>query len=276
MRVALFVPCYIDQLKPEVGLAALDVLEAFGFDVVFPEAQTCCGQAFLTAGESGSAKSLFHHYLDVFEDFDQIVTLSGSCAATVRRQLPSHVPGSRAESVASRTFEFCEFLVAQGVASKNLGRFPHRVGLHASCHALRELGLGTPSELRSAGPPDPARSLLSSIQGLQLVDLTRPDECCGFGGVFSVEEEAVSCRMGLDRLADHRLAGSEVITSSDISCLFQLQGLDAKSRAAGAPGFEFRMLHVAELLAESLAEVTSESTAALEEPEEKGGLLGTS
>ncbi|HIF92193.1 MAG: (Fe-S)-binding protein [Myxococcales bacterium] len=273
MRVALFVPCYIDQLRPGVGLAALDVLEAFGFDVVFPEAQTCCGQPFLTAGESRSAKSLFHHYLDVFEDFDQIVTLSGSCAATVRCQLPNHVPGSRAKAIASHTFEFCEFLVAHDVASRNLGHFPHRVGLHASCHALRELGLGTPSELRHLGRPDPARSLLSSIQGLQLVDLTRSDECCGFGGVFSVEEEAVSCRMGLDRLADHQLAGSEVITSTDISCLFQLQGLGAKSQASGAPGFEFRMLHVAELLAESLAGITSQSTAT---QQENGGLHGTS
>jgi L-lactate dehydrogenase complex protein LldE len=270
MRVALFVPCYIDQLKPEVGMAALEVLEAFGFDVVFPEAQTCCGQAFLTAGESRSATSLFLHYLDVFEDFDQVVTLSGSCAATVRKQLPQHVPGSRAESVASRTFEFCEFLVAHDVTSGNLGRFPHRVGLHASCHALRELGLGMPSELRGPDRLDPARALLSCIEGIQLVDLSRVDECCGFGGVFAVEEEAVSCRMGLDRLADHRLAGSEIITSTDISCLFQLQGLAAKS---GSAGFEFRMLHIAELLAESLAEIEPERRTA---GDGNGGFHGTS
>lgn len=247
MRIALFVPCYIDQLKPEIGLAALDVLEAFNFEVYFPEAQTCCGQPFLTAGETRTAQSLFQHYLDVFEDFDQIVALSGSCAATLRSHLPSHVSGSRAETVAGRTLEFCEFLVEHKVATKNLGRFPHRVGLHASCHALRELRLGTPSETREPERVDPARLLLSSIQDLRLVDLTRRDECCGFGGIFSVEEEAVSSRMGLDRLADHRLAGSEVITSTDVSCLFQLDGLARRS------DFNFRTMHIAELLAESLA-----------------------
>jgi len=247
MRIALFVPCYIDQLKPEIGLAALDVLETFGFEVVFPEAQTCCGQPFLTAGEVGAAESLFRHYLDVFEDFDQIVALSGSCAATLRRHLPTHLTGSRAETVAGRTLEFCEFLVEHDIATKNLGRFPQRVGLHSSCHGLRELRLGTPSETREPERIDPARALLSAIDGLQLVDLARRDECCGFGGIFSIEEEAVSCRMGLDRLADHRLAGSQVITSTDFSCLLQLGGLARKG------GLEFRTMHIAELLAESLA-----------------------
>ncbi len=247
MRIALFVPCYIDQLKPKIGLAALDVLETFGFEVVFPEAQTCCGQPFLTAGETAAATSLFAHYVDVFDGFDQIVALSGSCAATLRRHLPTHLQGSRAEGVAGRTFEFCEFLVRHGIATEHLGRFPHHVGLHTSCHALRELRLGTPSETQEPERMDPARLLLSAIDGLHLVDLARRDECCGFGGLFSVEEEAVSCRMGLDRLADHRLAGSKVITSTDVSCLFQLDGLARKA------GFEFRTMHIAELLAESLA-----------------------
>lgn len=251
MRVALFVPCYIDQLRPEVGLAALDVLDALGFDIIYPESQTCCGQPFLTAGEVGPARKLSRHYIDVFEGFDEIVTLSGSCAAMVRRQLPALVPGSVAVEVAGRTREFCEFLVDHGAASTPLGRFPSRVGLHASCHALRELRLGTPSETREPARLDPARTLLSSIDGLELVDLTRRDECCGFGGLFSVEEEAVSCRMGLDRLADHRKAGAEVIASSDDSCLLHLGGL-ARRR-----GFSVRLMHVAEILASSLGDLAN-------------------
>lgn len=255
MRIALFVPCYVDQLKPQVGLAALDVFDALGFEtIVYPEDQTCCGQPFLTAGEVDRARALGRHYVDVFEDFDEIVTLSGSCAATVRRQLPLLVPGSRAEDVAGRTREFCEFLVEHGAASRSLGRFPKRVGLHASCHALRDLRLGTPSETRAPARIDPARSLLSSIGELELVDLVRRDECCGFGGLFSVEEEAVSCRMGLDRLADHQGAGAEVITSMDISCLFQLEGLAARN------GFDFRMMHIAEVLASSLGNSTGNDT----------------
>jgi L-lactate dehydrogenase complex protein LldE len=156
--------------------------------------------------------------------------------------------------VAGRTREFCEFLVEHGAASRSLGRFPKRVGLHASCHALRDLRLGTPSETRTPARIDPARSLLSSIGELELVDLVRRDECCGFGGFFSVEEEAVSCRMGLDRLADHQGAGAEVITSMDISCLFQLEGLAARN------GFDFRMMHIAEVLASSLGNSTGNDT----------------
>jgi L-lactate dehydrogenase complex protein LldE len=251
MRIALFVPCYVDQLRPEVGLAALDVFDALGFETVYPEDQTCCGQPFLTAGEMGCAQSLGQHYVDVFDGFDEIVSLSGSCAATVRRQLPLLVPGSRAEEVAGRTREFCEFLVEHGAAMEPMARFPYRVGLHSSCHALRELRLGTPSESREPERIDPARQLLTSIDGLELVDLSRRDECCGFGGIFSVVEEAVSCRMGLDRLADHRGAKAEVITSTDISCLLHLDGLAQKNR------FDFRTMHVAEVLASSLVDANA-------------------
>lgn len=247
MRIALFVPCYIDQLKPEVGLAAVDVLDALGFETVYPEDQTCCGQPFLNAGDVKRGRALGEHYLNVFEGFDEIVTLSGSCAATVRRQVPLLVPGSRSEEIAGRTREFCEFLVEHGAAARPLGQFPCRVGLHASCHALRDLRLGTPSETREPERVDPARALLSSIGGLELVDLVRRDECCGFGGLFSVEEEAVSCRMGLDRLADHRAAGASVITSTDISCLLHLDGLARKKK-----GLDLRTMHVAEILASSL------------------------
>ena len=122
-----------------------------------------------------------------------------------------------------------------------------RVGLHASCHALRELGHGRPSEIRGPDRPDPARELLSSIEGLELVELERRDECCGFGGLFSIEEDAVSCRMGLDRLADHERAGAEIVTGGDVSCLLQLEGL---ARRRGSP-LVFR--HVAEILAAALA-----------------------
>jgi L-lactate dehydrogenase complex protein LldE len=246
MRVALFIPCFVDQLKPQVGLATLDVLEAIGVEVVFPEEQTCCGQAFLTAGELVGARELAERYVDVFEGYDRIVTPSGSCAATMRRHLPHLVTGSRAEESAGRTRELCEFLIEQGAPDRLAGAFPHRVGLHSSCHALRELHLGNPSETRDAPRTDPARVLLTGIHGLELVDLIRRDECCGFGGVFSVEEEAVSCRMGIDRLADHQNAGTQVLTSTDSSCLIHLEGL-ARRRSSG-----LRILHIAELLAESL------------------------
>ena len=243
MRIALFVPCYVDQLRPSVGLAALDLLEQAGLEVEFPRAQTCCGQPFHTAGDRTSARALAERFVRVFAGYDHVVTPSGSCAATVRNHYPSLL-GAPAADIAARTFELCEYLVDVASAPPPRGRLELRVGLHASCHALRGLRLGTPSETRAPPVRDPARALLEGLQGIELVRLERSDECCGFGGMFSVEEEVVSCRMGLDRLADHERAGAEVVTSTDVSCLLQLESL-ARRR-----GVALRALHVAELLAE--------------------------
>ena len=122
------------------------------------------------------------------------------------------------------------------------GRFAHRVGLHQSCHALRELRLGSGTE-RSVPRFNKVRTLLSTLEGIRLVELGRPDECCGFGGVFSVEEEAVSCAMGRDRIADHAQAGAEFITGVDVSCLMHLDGLLRREKTP------LRVHHVAEILA---------------------------
>ena len=140
------------------------------------------------------------------------------------------------------TYELCEFLVDVLKLERFEGRFPHKVGLHQSCHGLRELRLGSGTERRIPGF-NKVRSLLSGIDGLELVELARPDECCGFGGTFAVSEEAVSCMMGQDRVFDHERAGTEVLTANDMSCLMHLEGL---IRRAGKP---IRVLHVAEILA---------------------------
>ena len=243
MKIGLFIPCYVDQLRPEVGMAVVRLFDALGIAFDYPEDQTCCGQPFLTAGEQGHAARLGRRFADVFAEYDVVVTPSGSCAANVRRHLPQLVSGSRANETASKTRELCEFLFETNALHGAPGHFPRRVGLHASCHALRELRHGRPSESREPARPDPARQLLAALDGLELVELARSDECCGFGGLFAVEQEAVSCRMGLDRLADHERAGAELVTSTDVSCLLQLEGL-AKKR--GSP-LEF--LHVAEILA---------------------------
>jgi L-lactate dehydrogenase complex protein LldE len=243
MRVALFVPCYVDQLKPEVGLATLEVLRSVGIEPEYPLDQTCCGQPFLTAGERDSAARLAQRFTQVFGHFDRIVTPSGSCAATVRRHLSRLAPDPTAAAVATATRELCEFLVETDRIPPASVSFPGRVGLHASCHGLRELGEGNPSETREPPRRDPARVLLEGIDGLELIDLSRRDECCGFGGVFAIEQEAVSTRMGLDRLADHRRGGAEVLTSTDVSCLLHLEGL---ARRREDP---LRVLHVAEILA---------------------------
>jgi L-lactate dehydrogenase complex protein LldE len=248
MRVALFVPCYVDQLRPAVGLAALDLLEAAGCEVDFRPQATCCGQPFLTAGESRHATRLARTFLEVFRDADAeaVVVPSGSCVATVRGHLERLTGDRDAAALAARTRELCDFLDELGAGQRlppPRRAFPRRVGLHSSCHALRELGLGTPSETRDTPRADPAARLLAAIPGLTLVDLARRDECCGFGGVFAIEEAAVSSRMGRDRLEDHARGGAEIVASSDVSCLLHLEGL---ARRNGPP---LPMLHVAEILA---------------------------
>ncbi|MGB0617978.1 MAG: (Fe-S)-binding protein [Myxococcota bacterium] len=243
MSIALFVPCYVDQLKPRVGLAALDLLRAAGFDVEVLDGLPCCGQPLLTAGEERLARDVATRFVEGTRAFDSVVTPSGSCASTLEihgRRLVPDPPGGRA-----RVVELTRFLSENGALPGPPTEFPRRVGLHASCHALRELRQGTPSETREQARTDPAAALLTEIPGLELIDLTRRDECCGFGGVFAVEEEAVSTRMGLDRLSDHRRGRAEVLTSTDVSCLLHLEGL---ARREGPP---LEVLHVAEILAET-------------------------
>jgi L-lactate dehydrogenase complex protein LldE len=151
------------------------------------------------------------------------------------------------EGLKAKTFELCEFLTDVLHVERVSGRFPHKVGLHQSCHGLRELRLGSASELGGAGDAksNKARKLLESLTGIELTQLSRPDECCGFGGTFAVAEEAVSCMMGLDRIHDHQQAGTEVLTANDMSCLLHLGGLISRQRVP------MRVMHIAEILAES-------------------------
>ncbi len=161
----------------------------------------------------------------------------------VRNHFDRSLPG--VDALRAKTRELCEFL-HDVLQIRPKGRFPHRVGLHQSCHGLRELRLGSGSE-RLVPPFDKVRALLEGIEGLQLVELARPDECCGFGGTFAVSEDAVSCAMGRDRIADHQRGGAEIIAGADMSCLMHLEGL---LRRDGKP---LRVMHVAELLAEATA-----------------------
>lgn len=243
MRVGLFVPCYVDQMYPDVAVATLELLERGGFDVEFPAAQTCCGQPMANTGCNDAARPLAARFLDLFDPFDYIVCPSGSCTSMVRNhftELVGHDP--RLKSIQSRTFELCEFLHDVHPIDFSAQRFPFRVGLHQSCHGLRELRLASCSE-QMVDRPDKVRSLLQQIQGVQFVDLQRNDECCGFGGTFAVNERAVSVAMGEDRVQDHLDAGAEVMVASDMSCLMHLWGLISRQ---GSP---LAVMHVAEVLA---------------------------
>ncbi len=244
LKVGLFVPCYVDQLYPDVGLATLEVLERLGVAAEFPAAQTCCGQPMANTGCTEAARPLAEAFLRIFAPYDYVVCPSGSCVSMVRHHYDDYFPDNPSfASLKARTFELCEFLVDVLKVPSIPGRFPHKVGMHQSCHGLRELHLGSPSELMDKSTPNKAQQLLSALEGISFVSLERPDECCGFGGTFAVAEEAVSCMMGRDRLADHERNGTQVLTAGDMSCLMHLEGL---LRRQGKP---VAVMHVAQILA---------------------------
>lgn len=249
MRVGLFVPCFVDQLAPRVAEATVAVLERVGCEVAYDPDQTCCGQPFLNLGLAPEAARLARLHLARFAAFDTIVCPSASCVATVRRHHAGLVgaldaPGRR---VLERTFELGEFLVRERGVTDLGARFPHRVALLASCHGLRELGLGRPSEAAGAAldaEPGPTERLLRAVAGLELV-LPARDECCGFGGAFAVEAPEISGRMGRARLAELAATGAEYVVGTDTSCLLHLDGIRRAAPGARGP----RAIHLAEVLA---------------------------
>ncbi|MBM4076130.1 MAG: (Fe-S)-binding protein [Planctomycetes bacterium] len=242
-HVGLFIPCYVDQLYPDVGMATLELLERYGCTVDFPEAQTCCGQPMANTGCTDQAKPLAEKFVTIFQNYEYIVCPSGSCTAMVTHHYEELLHHNTAyESVRRKTFELCEFMTDILKIQKVEGRFPYKVGLHNSCHGLRELRLGSSSE--TMGPQfNKAAQLLSGLEDIELVPLKRADECCGFGGTFAIAEEAVSCMMGLDRIHDHEQAGAEVMTAGDMSCLMHLSGLIARQKKP------LSVMHVAQILA---------------------------
>src|SRR5262245_23933465 len=179
--VALFVPCYIDQLYPGVAWASLELLEAHGAEVDVPPGQTCCGQPLSNMGAGAAARPLGERFAATFASYEHVVCPSGSCTAMLHR-FAAHSGSARVP----RVYELCEFLVDVLGVQQVDATFPHPVALHQSCHALRELGLGTPSELGGGAPEreNPGRKLLAAVRGITLIEPARPDECCGFGGSF--------------------------------------------------------------------------------------------
>jgi L-lactate dehydrogenase complex protein LldE len=240
-RVALFVPCYVDQFYPQVARATLALLERHGLVVEFPPGQTCCGQPMANAGCERDAVATARGFVRAFAGYDYVVSPSGSCVYHVRHHYDRLAQTDETRRVRDAVYELCQFLVeVLGVSDPGVA-FPHRVGLHMGCHAQRGLRLAGSTEI-GGSPSGAMRGLLERVAGLTLIDLDRPDECCGFGGTFCVTEEAVSARMGLDRVGDHARHGAEVITSGDMSCLMHLDGIIRRQR------LPIRVLHVAEIL----------------------------
>ena len=235
MKVALFIPCYIDQFYPQVAIATLELLEKFGCEVHYPLNQTCCGQPMANSGFEHLSKGCDKNFLDNFKGFEYIVSPSGSCTLHVK----DHVLGKDGGN--AKIYELTEFLVDVLKVENLQAHFPHKVGLHQSCHGQRGLKLAQMSEL-VATPFSKPEKLLKMVDGLSLIELDRKDECCGFGGTFCVAEEAVSAKMGKDRVADHLRHAAEFITGADVSCLMHMEGILKRK------GSNVKVKHIAEIL----------------------------
>ena len=237
MRVGLFIPCYVDQFYPQVGIATLQLLEKYGCTIGYPAGQTCCGQPMANSGFEHLSKGCNDLFIKNFQDFDYIVSPSGSCVLHIKE----HLHGDQAQSIRGKIYELVEFLTDVLKIENVDARFPHKVGLHQSCHGQRGLKLSQMSELMSPPFSKPER-LLKMVEGVELVELSRKDECCGFGGTFCVAEEAVSVKMGKDRVADHVLHEAEYITAADMSCLMHLEGILHRQKSP------VKVIHIAEIL----------------------------
>ena len=216
MKVGLFIPCYVNQFYPQVAIATLELLEKLGCEVVYPLQQTCCGQPMANSGYESLTGGCNDLFTKNFSGFDYIVCPSGSCVLHIKEHLHSNKNKNSAATIRQNIYELVEFLTDILKVKTLDARFPYKVGLHQSCHGQRGLQLSSMSErvLPSFSKPE---TLLRLVDGLELIQLARKDECCGFGGTFCVFEEAVSVKMGKDRVRDHETHGAEVITGADVS-----------------------------------------------------------
>jgi L-lactate dehydrogenase complex protein LldE len=235
IKVGVHLPCYLREIKPQIGKMGVAVLrklgEKYNFSVEVPREQTCCGQPFIN---SGLPTDLPQQTSKIFQKFDYLVSFGSSCVSTLRRE---------PIEVAVKSYELSQFLVEKMGITGILSDFEAKIALHNSCHSLRHLRVGTPSELNL-----PFFNLVEKLLGIP-VELPERDECCGFGGVYSLKEGELSYAMGLRKLEDLLRNSPEIVTGVDLSCLLHLEGIYLKEREKGNfPGKQVHFLHLAQLL----------------------------
>jgi len=237
-RLGLFVTCLVDLVRPQVGFAAVKLLEDAGCTVEVPSTQTCCGQPAWNAGADAHAADIARQVVDTFESFDYVVVPSGSCGGMIKNHYPEALAGDpaydkRARALAAKTYELTSFLVRVCGASGVVARCDCKAGYHDSCSSLREMGV-----------KDEPRALLASVEGLALTELKEPQICCGFGGLFAIKYPDISERMADDKIADARATGADTLIGGDLGCLLHLAG---RMERQGKP---MHARHIAEVLAD--------------------------
>jgi L-lactate dehydrogenase complex protein LldE len=233
IRVSLFVTCIVDQVFPNVGIAMANVLERAGCEVEFREAQTCCGQPAFNSGYRDQARDVAEHFLKTFEGAEHVVVASGSCCSMISHHFAELLPGDkRVRDLEKNVWEFSQFLTNVLKIEDVGATFDGLVTYHDSCHALRELRI-------KEGP----RKLLQNVRRLRLVEMEPAEECCGFGGTFSVKFPEISGGMARTKIEAIERTGAGTVVSIDSSCLMQHQGVLTRA------GSKIRTMHLAEVLA---------------------------
>ena len=236
-RVGLFVTCLVDAMRPEIGFAALQLLEEAGCRVEVPQGQTCCGQPALNSGDDRDAADLARQTIAAFEHCDHVVLPSGSCAGTMVHAYPellAHDPAwaPRARALAAKTHEITSFLVDVMGYRPQGRRLDATATYHDSCAGLRELGI--------AAQP---RALLAEVEGLQMRPLEGNDVCCGFGGTFCVKYPRISDAITTEKAQAIERTGADILLAGDLGCLMNMAG---KLHRRGAAT---RCFHTIEVLA---------------------------
>lgn len=237
-RVGLFVTCLVDIMRPRIGFAALELLERAGFEVEVPATQTCCGQPGWNSGERASARALAEKLIAEFEGFDYVAVPSGSCAGMIKLHYAEVFAGegawlARVERLAAKTWELADFLVNIARLDTVPGDFRGTVTYHDSCSGLRELGV-----------KEQPRRLLAHMPGVALTEMKNCEECCGFGGTFSIKFGDVSAAIAEAKCENIAASGADAVVLGDLGCMLNIEG---RLRRRGDE--HTRVLHIAELLA---------------------------
>lgn len=243
MKIGLFIPCFVNELYPNSAVSTLKLLKKLSMNVEYPTDQTCCGQPMANSGCSKDMKNLAFRFVEIFKKYDYIVAPTGSCVTMVKDHYKAFFDEDNSDYNKVRTsiYEVCEFLHDIIKVEKLEASFPYKVGLHNSCHGHRGLGLGTASEI-NAPALNKLKNLLNLVEDIQIVDLKRDDECCGFGGTFCVTEEDISIAMGKSRVQDHLDSKAEIITGADMSCLMHMEGIINRDKKP------LKVMHITQIL----------------------------
>ena len=244
MKIAFFPGCMVDMIYPEIGIAAVNVLERLGCEVELPEEQVCCGQGLINSGYRKKTAPAARMIVDAYDtpEYETIVSLTGSCMNAIINDYPivfkdDPVYLRRTQNLAGRFFEFTDFIVNQLGVTDLGASFHDTVTYHKSCHVTRLLGI-----------KEPPLKLLENVEGLEYREMAHADRCCGFGGTFSFKQPEIAGEMVYEKCQIIIDTGANVICGADVPCLLNIKGALGRMRSDGRLARDIRVMHIAQIL----------------------------